>query len=452
MTLTFEDKIEIEQIRALEEGGNSLLARFDGQKCPDFASWLRARTASLKQQEPVRDALRYAPHLYHRLLVGGGLLLAVLGIISTSSLLTQADNTLNIFWLLGALLGFNAVSLLLWLLFAVNAGRSNGGIIAPLLHQVMLWLTPRRATGYRPTASRTWFAAQLNPRFHHWHLSRLTHVAWCCYLVGSILGLLLLFATRQFNFIWESTLLSAEAFIRLSQWLATPLQWLGMPTPSEADIVHSGSSKAAAYSSDLRQQWALFLLGCLGIYGLLPRVVAASACFALEYRGRKRWALDLSLPYYRRLHEQYRPSTSQSIIIDPDSEAAPSQQAAAAIAERPVPSNAYWLGLELHPQLPWPGRDSAAYLGEVTDRQSLQALGAQVGELEVPVAIAVEASKAPDRGLQRNLRELLAHCRQPWLALIDTGEVSESKWQNWLTVARKLGFTDTQITRIKLKS
>lgn len=449
----FRNKVEIEQIRAIEESGKPVLARFDGQDCSNFDSWLRARTAALKEQQSIAAALAYPPHLYRRIVFSTGVLLGVLGIISTSSLLTQADNTLNIFWLLGALLGLNGLSLVLWCLFAVSAGRSNTGIIAPLLHRLMLWLAPSRgSSSHKAAASRAWFRAQLNPLFHQWYLGRLTHAAWACYLVGSILGLLLLFATRQFNFVWESTLLDAEAFVHLSQMLAAPLQWLGLATPNEADILHSGRGQATLYGSELRQQWALFLLASLALYGVLPRLIAAAVCWILERRGRQRWQLDLSQPYYRQLQQQYWPSASPGTIIDPDPASAAQAASATVVPERPVPTSAHWIGIELNPQLPWPGFTSPAYLGQVTDRESLTRLGSQITELEAPVAITVEAARAPDRGLQRNLRELLANCREPWLALLDNGEVSASKWQNWQAVAKAMGVNDQQITRVVLTS
>lgn len=447
----FQDKVEIEQIRTLEESGSPLLAQFDGQRCASFSAWLKARTQALKQQKSVADAVAHGPHLYQRIAVGMGVLLTLLGIISTSSLLSGADNTLNIFWLLGALLGINLLSLILWCLFAIGSGRSNAGIIAPLLHRVMLWLAPAQpGRSAKASASRAWFRAQLNPLFHHWYLGRLTHLAWCCYLAGSIVGLLLLFATRQFNFIWESTLLDAQAFVQLSRALAAPLEWLGLPAPSESDIIHSGRNQAELYSGALRQQWALFLLACIALYGLLPRVIAAVACYIAEWRGRRRWQLDFSAPYYRQLQRQYAPA-HRSTIVDPDTQSAPAQREALSFADQPVPSNAYWVGIELHPQLPWPGMHSPAFLGQVTDGQSLSALSNRIGELDTPLAIAVEARKAPDRGVQRTVRQLLKHSREPWLALIDTGDVSESKWQNWLNTAHELGFAEQQVTRMAVK-
>lgn len=455
VTLSFQNKIEVEQIRALEENGHALVARFDSEQCPSFDAWLVARTNALKQQGAVQAALQYAPALYSRILLSVGFLLTLLGIVSTGSLLSQAQSTLNIFWLLGALLGINALSLFIWMVLAANFRNSSGGVIPAIAHQLMIWLIPSgQDQSYKSAASRVWFTAQLHPQFHHWYLGRLAHLAWSFFLLGNILGLLLLFATRQFDFVWESTILSADTFIQLSQWLATPLQWLGLTTPSEADILRSGTAAVLPYSGELRQQWALFLIGCLAIYGLLPRLIAALVCLGLEHRGRRQWKLDLSLPYYRQLQRQYWPSTTQSAVIDPDHSqpVEPKQPSEVSIAERPVPTDAHWLGLELHPQLPWPGFESPAYLGQITDSQSLHSLSARISELNTPVAIAIEANKVPDRGLQRNLRGILVHCRHPWLALIDNGNVSDSKWQNWIETAHTLGFADTQITRIKVMS
>lgn len=447
----FQDKVEIEQIRALEENGNPLLAQFDGQNCANFSAWLAARARALKQQQNVATAMAQGPHLYRRLTIGIGVLLTVLGIISTSSMLSGAANTLNIFWLLGALLGINFLSFVLWCLFAIGSGRSNAGIIAPLLHRVMLWLAPKqRGRSNKTSASRAWFRAQLNPLFHHWYLGRLTHLAWSCYLLGSIVGLLLLFATRQFNFIWESTLLDARTFVQLSQALATPLQWFGLPAPTEADIIHSARNQVDLDSGALRQQWALFLLACIAVYGLMPRLVAAAACYIAEVRGRRRWQLDYSKPYYRQLQRQYEP-TPPSTIVDPDIHSPPDGGAALQLSDRPIPSDAHWLGIELHPNLPWPGMQSPGFIGQVTDSHSLRALSERIGELDTPLAIAVEANKAPDRGVQRSLRQLLSHSGESWLALIDTGGVSDSKWQNWLRVAHDVGFAEQHVTRIAVK-
>ena len=454
MSLSFKNKISIEQIRALEENGQPLLARFDGATATDFTAWLDQRRQALQSQAPVKEALLQAPTLYRKVLVSMSTLMVLVGIISSSNLLSQSTATLNIFWLLGALLGINALSLLLWSLFVATARNSNAGVVATLLHQVMTWLTPSADAKKRNpnrAASRAWYLGQLNVQFHHWYLGRLTHWAWCCFLCGSMLGLLLLFSTRQFDFVWESTLLSADSFIQLSQTLAAPLQWFGFSTPSTTDILSSGAGDTQ-FSGALRQQWALFILACLALYGLLPRIIAAGLCLALEYRGKRIWQLDFSLPYYRKLQQQYWPSSSAARILDADPAPASNITHATTVEVRAVPTNAFYVGIELPPKLAWPGLHSDGFLGQITDRASKVRLSESMSATTDPIVIVVDSNKAPDRGLRRNLEELYNQCQQPWLGLLDNGQASESKWRAWQALALELGILDTQITRIPLTS
>lgn len=450
MPLTPAQQLAAEQIRAIEEtqGAIADVPQVCHAQDLDFPHWLLARNRALQQRPPVAAALRHAPQIFRRLLAAALAIAAGAGALTCAKSLASAGAQLNIFWVLGVLLGLSWLSLLLWLA-TLLLQRDQAGLLAPLFSKLLARLLPESGT---PTAAqaagRVWLRRQFFSRPGAMRLGWITHGIWSAYLLGGLVGLLLLFTTRQFDFVWESTLLGGEAFVHITQWLAPPLAQLGLPVPDAAQILASGSGGAHPDAAATRRAWALFLLGCVLIYGLLPRLLAGGICLLAEWRLRARERLELEQPYYIRLQREFWPQGGAPRVLDADAHP-PATQPATATAVAHLPQNCLWLGLELPPQFPLPEAAGApAGFINILDEQTLEQAWRYAQKKSAPVALLIDGNKAADRGLQRCVLQLAEFLGPQNLWLVIWPRSTENKWQGWMHAAARAGLPPSQVTSL----
>lgn len=436
MNLDFQNKILLEQVRAIESAQSDAILVPEVHSEKHFLNWLQCRATAMIQLNNWATAIHHGPLLYQRFTWFLAGLTLFLGVLSTQTLLSSSGPTLNVFWLLGALLGLNGGSLLLWLVFTLALRSSNPGVLANAIHSGLNWLLP---TKNKPStvqvATRAWLETIVTPPLHTWRLSYLSHLAWSAYLLGSIVGLLLMFTTRQFDFIWQSTLLDANAFAAITGTLGAPLELLGLTVPS---------TTVTEATPVIRQHWAIFVLCCLILYGLIPRLIALLATLGLDKRAQKNWPLDLSLPYYLKLQGLFWAEAPASEILDPDPSPTAEVTVQAEFRSTSPPEHALWVGLELTDS--WIAKLPSATLFQVSDQASLQQTMAEIDAQSHPLVIAVTSQKGPDRGLQRMLKQLSRpDC---WLAILDSAQPPDAKCFDWLQTGIAAGINPHNITRV----
>lgn len=69
-------------------------------------------------------------------------------------------------------------------------------------------------------------------------------------------------------------------------------------------------------SEAVRQAWAVWLVGVLLVYGVLPRLVLTAFCRWRWIRGRNALQLDLNLNGYSQLRERLMPSSERLGVND----------------------------------------------------------------------------------------------------------------------------------------
>ncbi len=442
MSLSFNQQLLAEQIRAVEETQGAEPPPAVASTGLDFPSWLVERNRALARRSTIQIAVQHAPTVFSRLLLGVSLLMLIIGAVTSIKALDSAGTQLNIFWVLAVLLGVSWLSLVLWLI-TLLLNRDNAGVLASLFSKLLDRLLPERAQpSAKQAAGRVWLSRQLFSASGFLRLGWLTHGLWSAYLLGGLVGLLLLFATRQFDFVWESTLLGGESFVQLTKTLTPPLAALGVPVPDTDQILASSLDQTPFDAAQTRRVWALFLLGCVLVYGLLPRLLLAALCLLAERRLQARQTLDFNQPYYIRLQREFWPKGSRSVILDADDQ--PPQAPTAKVAPSALPSNCLWLGLELPGDFPKPS--TAHTLINVRDEASQQQAQAAIQQHKGAVALMVDGNKPADRGLQRVVMTLAESSgpRNLWLVLQPRPE--ETKYQSWLQTAARAGLTPEQVT------
>jgi hypothetical protein len=289
-------------------------------------------------------------------------------------------------------------------------------------------------------ATRLLARARLAP----WAAGIASHGIWTLSFVVVLAALVFALSFHRYTLSWETTILDPQVFVRMADVLGRAPAWLGFPVPS-ASMSGGPGPGVATEATDMAVQraWALWFVGCVVVYGLLPRALLFALSLAVWHRRRHGFAPDLSLPYYRRLIDRFE-ALAPPDIVDADPgvlrPAASHRSLDAAHASGARAISAF----ELASELPWPPADvppDVAVLpasdGSAQGRRQL--LDAVARLRPATLVVAVRAVSSPDRGTERLLRELGGHCGRLhlWLARADadsrpSDEAVSTRWRRWL--------------------
>ena len=462
-TSKFDKQLQIEQIRYIEA---EVPFACDGEaelpyhsESGDFEGRLWQRASCIAQQHDLSVLLGRAARLSRYVKVFALVFAVVLGALGIIYAVTDS-HTINIYWLLLVLLGFNIISMLLWL---TGISLNIEGLTAGVLARLTSWLPGHLESKIRVRADqvsesqdrkklgmqadRAWLACNFTGSVGKWQFSKLTHQLWLAYLFAGLFFLVLLLMFRQYDFVWGTTLLSDSIFVTLTKVLSVPLDMLGIATPSPDQVQQTrvGSvqtTAALASSAELRYLWAQFLLGSLLCFGIVPRILLWSWSAMMCRRVRRLFTLDYYLPYYIGLRQRLMPLASHGQVIDADTAPAIIYRPSAA---RPVPhtlpAETQWVAVELGDDMSWPlaSIDASNDLGQVIDRASLGNILQRLKDSQCPViAVAVSSVRAPDRGVQRTIASLMSAGEQRWLVLLKKHEdkaITNTRLAAWYRLA-----------------
>lgn len=442
---SFADLVRIEQLRRIESVNAKALsyvsvANMDNHSVTDFkyADFTQrlTRRANLLIHDNGLDAITARPLQQFKYAGWASLIIAaILGGLAAGNAVSEL-HTLNIYWLLAVLLGFNLLSLILWFIGMTFKLQSlSSGVVA----QWVSWLPFRRKDNStnESLTSRVWWEMCLTGVVGKWRISVLTHQFWLIYLAAGMMLLILLMMAKQYNFVWGTTLLPETSLPRLTELLGRPLELIGLKMPDGGQILDSRMG-GSMQNPETRAAWAQFLIGVLLFYGLLPRLIVLAFSTAMLRWSERSFRLDLYLPYYIELRQRLMTRKAVSKVIDADPQAG--MRPVEIVQPREtylLPSGAHVIGIELDDQVCWPETVSCQL--NVTDMQSMAEAVEYVKKLQGMLVIAVAAYRLPDRGVQRMIGDLLAatHCT-PWLLLLNKNPlvpVTESREMAWFRLA-----------------
>ncbi|WP_445180559.1 DUF2868 domain-containing protein [Pseudomonas sp. McL0111] len=426
-----------ETIRLREEHAGPLddleanrLARTAGG---DLPSRIQRRALWLADRDGLRAALSHWLQGARLALV----LLMILAVLSGAGLAFAAlgQTPVNVFWALGSLLGLNLILLLSWALGLIFAGEHGA-----TLGRLWIWLSEKLARDAK--------AAQLAPalllmlqrkKLNRWALGTLVNGLWLLAMLSALILLLTLMATRRYGFVWETTILSADTFINVTQTLGALPALLGFNVPTEAMIRASGDGALDIESA--RQAWATWLVGVLVVYGVLPRLLLALLCFWRWNSGKAALRLDLNLPGYAQLRERLMPTSERLGIND----AAPAQlhRVESGVSEHSS-DGALLVAIELDDQRPWPPAlpKTVSNAGILDSRESRNKLLEQLSRFPpARLLIACDPRRSPDRGSLALIAELArnAAATRIWLLQAPPGEALDAaRLGDWHSALQQL--------------
>lgn len=357
-------------------------------------------------------------------------------------------NVVNFFYVLVCLLGFHTLMLVGWLVMSlINQGKQSSNWFASFVSPSYLIRGKDDVT----KAAVDLYERQLQHSGMRWYLGRFSHQLWLATLTGMLFAIIFLLIVRQYSFSWESTLLSDQALISLTQVLGWLPSMVGFGVPDSTAIIQS-RLVTEAMPLTVARQWSSLLVGSLLMYGIVPRAIAWSFC-ALMFR-RKKMRLDIKLPYYQKILNFW-----QRHVVDADdfqeapAPIAPQAMVSAgkklvALLEYPSEQDNWWqIGIDANIN----DNSEIENFGIVDDRDDMARLQRYLESHPVQVLLGIHKNALPDRGTLRKLDQIATHAKDGFIVqlLTDTGLTSETslldhenvRYQQWQTAlsARKIG-------------
>ncbi|WP_198333567.1 DUF2868 domain-containing protein [Psychrobacter namhaensis] len=364
------------------------------------------------------------------------------------------SNVVNFFYVLVCLLGFHTIMLVGWLVMTLmNQGKQSTNWFASFVSPSYLIRGKDDVT----KAAVDLYERQLQHSGMRWYLGKFSHQLWLATLTGMLFAIVFLLVVRQYSFSWESTLLSDQALIALTQILGWLPSMVGFDVPDNAAVTQSRLVTDAMPLSVARQ-WASLLVGSLLMYGMVPRAIAWTFC-ALMFR-RKKMRLDIKLPYYQKILNFW-----QRHVVDADdyqearAPIAPKATVSAgkkvvALLEYPSEQDNWWqAGLNATLK----ASSEIENFGIIDDRDDMARLKAYLDHHPVQVLLGIHENALPDRGTLRKLDQIASHAKEGLIVqllgdttLTDKKEDQTSeqllehkniRYQQWQTAlsARKIG-------------
>ncbi|MFW2177022.1 MULTISPECIES: DUF2868 domain-containing protein [unclassified Moraxella] len=360
---------------------------------------LRHRTTRIDSDGKLAHLLATIDSRINGSIWGLTLLWFVLGFVGLFGVM-QVEKV-NFFYILASLLGFNTLMLLVWLGYLLFAPRNKPTLLGS-------FFSPSTLVRGKDTLTQTaveLYQQQLNHAGTKWFVSRISHQFWLASLLGMLLSLILLLLVKNYNFVWESTLLQNSTVVDLINIMGWLPNLVGFPTPSAQDII------TAQMNPDITPQmvafrWAMLLIGSLVMYGIAPRLIAWLFCLIMVRSSRMK--LDIKQPYYQKIIDFW-----QRKITDPDDSptelkpVAPTAQVSThkklvALLEYPV-DDEFWYQFAVG--------HNVENFGIVDDRDDMARLTEQLASQNVQVCLGIPPQALPDRGTMRKLDSIAQHSK-----------------------------------------
>lgn len=461
-----------EAVRLIEETGPlddaAAVREILAQSPPtDMRTLVTRRALALGQRIGLQNELVRARHW--ALWIGVGLVIVIVmtGLGLAGNVTGGNERHINIMTALVSLLGIHAITLLLWL----------AGLVVPLrsfnvsLGWLWLALTARVAGGKQgqaPVLLRATTQLLARARLLPWAFGLVSHCIWALSFVVVLVALLFALAFRSYTLSWETTILDPDFFVRGVRVLGWLPGWLGFPVPDAAMVLtapYPPSGSVGGMGGAGQRTWALWFTGCIVVYGLLPRLLFALISAGMWHRRRSALQPDFNLPYYRKLMARFD-ALAPATIVDADSGEI-RQHAPDGLLEANATDTLTAVGFELPPETPWPPDALVAANAQIlridgSAQQRRHLLDTVARMRPRALLIACHAASSPDRGTERLLRELLAHCGECRLWLIGatppdaTAAASDElaarqRWRRWLgdTGLQRITASDDLATALK---
>jgi Protein of unknown function (DUF2868) len=437
----FSRRLVAEAIRLREDARNG---PFDEARADEAA---RASGGDFEQRIVIRaQALSIAPAIEAALrhLASGTSLAVVFGLAAAFLagagsarvvLGSYAGAPVNFPLAVASLLGAHLVLLAAWLLVVlIRPGGAHFGVLG-----TMMLALGRRITGWLHKGPLEVAAVQAaggvvaGSSIGRWLLSSISNAIWLAFLTSCFAFVVLLLSTRQYDFAWETTILSKTAFLSLTRLIAAPVAAFGFPVPDDGQIIASRwTGQGEPFTAAARDAWGGLFMGCIVVYGLLPRGLALTLSLVALLRARARFRLDTTHVGFARLRNRLMPIARSTGIVDPDTiDAAnlPSPEPEAGVVPIQREGPTALLGIEIEaPGTGWPpslpGADwwDLGFVDNRLDREKTLEQLSQPAQPPRALVVACSLTATPDRGTAAFIDMVRRTCGCAVVLLLSDGQ------------------------------
>ena len=432
----FSDAVITEAVRWAEQNGpldDAQAMRTAASHSAGGRAQITERALRLGERLGLQPELTRARQWAPWVLLGMVALIVLAGLGLAGNVVGGGERHINVIVALVSLLGLHALTLLAWL---AGLWLPPGTFGSASLGWIWLSLTARVAGGKRgqaPLLVRAATGLLLRARLLPWAFGLVSHGIWSLSFAVVLAAMLFALAFRSYTLSWETTILDPAFFVQAVQALGWAPAKLGFPVPDATTILAAAPGAANAGG---QRTWALWLTGCIVVYGLLPRVALVLWSAAMWRSRRKALRPDWSEPYYRKLLARFA-AMAPATIVDADPGRA-HDATPAGLPDSQLQDMLFVVGFELPPDMPWPPSALPAAALQVQridgSASSRRALLDQLARVHPRTVLLVcHAASSPDRGTERFLREVLAHCGECRLWLADAPNAGATqRWLDWL--------------------
>lgn len=446
----FPDAVITEAIRWTEQNGpldDAQAMRTAATRATDGPTQITQRALQLGERIGLQPELARARQWAPWVLLALVALIVVAGLGLAGNVVGGGERHINVIVALVSLLGLHALTLLLWL---AGLWLPLGSFNTASLGWIWLSLTARVAGGKRgqaPMLVRATTGLLARARLLPWAFGLVSHGIWSLSFMVVLAAMLFALAFRSYTLSWETTILDPAFFVRAVQVLGWAPAQLGFPVPDAATVLATAPGSTA--SAGGQRSWAMWLTGCIVVYGLLPRLLLVLLSAAIWKRRSKALQPDWHEPYYRKLLARFA-ALAPAAIVDAD----PGRvrgEVPVGLSAAELSDALFVIGFELPPDMPWPPTALPAHATQVQridgSAPARRALLDQLAQARPRTVLLVcHAASSPDRGTERFVREVLAHCGECRLWLADSpGAAATQRWLDWLrdTGLERIAASDT---------
>ncbi|WP_051302881.1 DUF2868 domain-containing protein [Psychromonas aquimarina] len=442
----FQQILLAEGVRAVEGDSPCSAEHAEDQSSLSFEQRLLRRAAQLDLRLQISPLFAHFKRLFTNLSFCLCFIIFFIGAGCVQQLFFSAQGTeVNFFWAFALFFIPNLLTLLLWGLFFFQGYTLNSGWLQRLSMFSLKFFEKRfnQQSQQNPhywTLFRCYFQATFSGGLGRYQLSGLTHLLWFSYFCGAVLMLIVMLATHQVDFIWQTSILSVQSFQWLTESLAYLPKLLGFPVPTAEQIQqsHLGAVNLLNDAENTRFVWSSLLISSLIFYGLLPRLLLLLLMRFLLSSAQMKFNLPLSSPYYVQLRQLLKPNVTSLGISDPDAcVTQPAYHGTTAKHTQGVPEQFYPLAVELSEKQLIQARehvkqyapDYCDLFRHISDYQSQQKLLADITNVsQQSVLVYLSLQRAPDRGLLGFIKALTGQDNKSYyLLLINDALLPEDK-------------------------
>ncbi|WP_157600995.1 DUF2868 domain-containing protein [Psychromonas ossibalaenae] len=442
----FQQILLAEGVRAVEGDSPSLAEHAEDKSALSFEQLVLYRAGQLDLRLQISPLFVHFKRLFVNLSFFLFFVLFILGAGSVQKLFFSAQGTeVNFFWAFALFFIPNLLTLLLWGLFYFQGTALNTG----WLQRFSLFSLKSFEKRFNQQSSqnphywslfRCYFQVTFSRSLGRYQLSALTHLLWFSYFCGATLMLVVMLATHQVDFVWQTSILSVQSFQWLTESLAYLPNLLGFPVPTIEQIQqsHLGAVNLLGDAENTRFVWSSLLISSLVLYGLLPRLLLMLLMRFLLTAGQNKFSLPLTNPYYVQLRQLLKPNVTSLGISDPDvCVTQPAYQGSMEKHTHGLPEQFYPVAVELSEKqliqvkehIKDYAPDYCDSFRHISDYPSQQKLLADIVNINSDsVLLYLSLQRAPDRGLLGFIKALTARNNKPcYLLLINDGLLSAEK-------------------------